>query len=183
MVMSDRLYTRDDFRAYCAQHPDARVELIDGRIVEKVTSEQHGKIAGWLLHLLIVYLNAHPDIKGHWSTEATFAPDNAPANARRPDVAFRRTEDAVSDDPVITGMPDFIVEIKSPGNTYDDQRAKARFYIEHGARLVWLIFPVPRLVEIYAADGTNTVYKEGQTLDGGQALPGFRVAVEDVFNV
>src|SRR5688500_4310346 len=96
MVISDKLYTIDEFEAYAALYPNKLLELIDGRIVEKVTSEQHGKIALWLAHLIIVYLQAHPEIKGHWSSEASYKPENDDKNERRPDVSFRRTEDEVS---------------------------------------------------------------------------------------
>lgn len=36
MVVSDKTYTVDEFEAYAAAHPDFLLELIDGRIVEKL---------------------------------------------------------------------------------------------------------------------------------------------------
>ncbi len=44
MLSREKTYTLAEFDAYAAQHPDKRLELIDGTIVEKVTSEEHGKI-------------------------------------------------------------------------------------------------------------------------------------------
>lgn len=183
MSIRDEMYALSDYEQYAAQHPDNLLELIDGRIVEKVTSERHGKLAGWLLHLLIVFLEANPQVKGHWSTESSYKPVGDAYNARRPDVAFRVDAGPVSTTAVYDGMPDFCVEIKSPSNSYDQLRAKAEFYLAHGAHLVWLVYPEPQLVEVYEADGTSAVYKAGQTLSGGAVLPGFSVPVSKVFAV
>ena len=43
MVISDKTHKIEEFEAYAAAHPEQLLELIDGRIVEKVTSEEHGK--------------------------------------------------------------------------------------------------------------------------------------------
>ena len=182
MALGEGVLTIEDFAAYVADNPDKRLELIDGRISEKVTSERHGKIAGWLIHLLIVFLQQNPTIKGHWSMEASHAPPGDRYNQRRPDVSFRVTDEAASDASSLEGMPDFCVEIKSASNSYDELREKAAFYLQHGAHLVWLIYPEPKLVEVYDAAG-SAVYKAGQTLSGGDVLPGFTVTVDEVFSV
>jgi len=107
MVISDNLYTVDEFEAYAQQHPEQLLELIDGRIVEKVTSEEHGKIAGLIIYAIIAYLKHYPEIKGHWAVESSYRPADVEHNARRPDVSFRRTEDKVSKSGTFSGMPDF----------------------------------------------------------------------------
>src|SRR5215204_4057045 len=110
MVISDKLYTVDEFEAYAALYPDKLLELMDGRIVDKPISEYHGKLMGWLAHLLIAYLQQHPEIKGHWSSEASYKPEDDDKNERRPDVSFRRTEGEVSSETYFEGMPDFVAE-------------------------------------------------------------------------
>jgi Uma2 family endonuclease len=45
MALSEKLYTWEEFEEYAETHPDALLELIDGRIVEKATNEKHGKIS------------------------------------------------------------------------------------------------------------------------------------------
>ncbi|MDQ7025766.1 MAG: Uma2 family endonuclease [Anaerolineae bacterium] len=182
MVIADKLYTIDEFEAYAATQSEKLLELIDGRIVEKVISEEHGKIAIWLGYLIITYLQEHPEIKGHWSSEASYTPTGDDKNERRPDVSFRLTDKAVSRATRFEGMPDFVAEVKSKTNSYDELREKAKFYLEQGSRLVWLIYPEPQFVEVYFEDGTSAAFKEGQTLSGENVLPNFEVPVSKLFN-
>jgi hypothetical protein len=46
MVIFDKTYTLEEFNEFAAQYPEHLFELIDGRIVEKVTAEEQGSIAG-----------------------------------------------------------------------------------------------------------------------------------------
>src|SRR5690606_27023338 len=102
---------------------------------------------------------------------------------RRPDVSLRLTQDAVSTDAIVMGMPDFAVEVKSPSNTYEELRDKAHFYIEHGAKLIWLIYPTKEIVEVYFADGTSELFVIGDMLSGGDLLPNFEMSVAEIFNL
>jgi Uma2 family endonuclease len=182
MVISDKLYTLDEFEEYAATQPEKILELIHGRIVEKVISEQHGKFIGWLAYLLISFLQEHPEIKGHWSSEASYTPVGDKKNELRPDVSFRVTDGDVSKASRFEGMPDFVAEVKSKTNSYDELREKAKLYLQNGSRLVWLIYPDSKFVEVYFVDGTSAVFKEGQILSGGDILPNFEVAVSKLFN-
>jgi Uma2 family endonuclease len=44
MLVSEKIYTLEEFDEYVVEHPDTILELIDGRIVEKLTTEKDGKI-------------------------------------------------------------------------------------------------------------------------------------------
>lgn len=80
-------------------------------------------------------------------------------------------------------MPDFAVEVKSRRKAYDQLREKARFYITNGTRLVWLVYPAKRIVEVYFADGSSELFQADDTLSGGEMLAGFSMRVDDVFDV
>ena len=181
MVISEKLYTLEEFEAYAAAHPDQLLELIDGTIVEKVTSEEQGYLVLKIGMALLNWRQAN-NVKGYPSTEATLRLPDDDKNERRPDVSFRFTDENVSKKPALDNMPDFAVEVKSTKNSYDELREKARFYLAHGSRLVWLIYPTRRLVEVYFADGTSEIFKEGDILSGGDVLPGFELAVSIIFD-
>jgi Uma2 family endonuclease len=182
MVISDKTYTITEFEEYAATHADLLLELIDGRIVEKVTSEEHGKIVINIGSELRLW-QKRTGIKGHYSTESSHRlPDNI-SNERRPDVSFRVTDDKVSNKGKLYEMPDFAVEVKSINNSYDELREKAKFYIANGTCLVWLVYPTRRIVEVYFADGTSELFKEEHTLSGGDVLPEFEVKVSDIFDL
>ena len=48
--------------------------------------------------------------------------------------------------------PDFVIELRSSGDTMKTLREKMVEYIENGAKLGWLIDPKNQLVEIYRRD-------------------------------
>lgn len=45
-------------------------------------------------------------------------------------------------------MPDLVIEVTSPDNTYKSMRKRADYYLAHGTRLVWLVYPEKCLVEV-----------------------------------
>lgn len=182
MLLQEQLYTIEEFESYVDAHPELVLELINGRIVEKVTSEEHGKIViniGTAIRLW----QKKVGIKGHYSTEATHRLPNSKENGRRPDFSFRLTDEQVSKATAIYQMPDFAVEVKSLKNSYDELREKARFYLANGSRLVWLVYPSRRIVEVYFADTTSELYKDGDTLSGGDILADFEIEVSEIFDL
>jgi Uma2 family endonuclease len=60
-------------------------------------------------------------------------------------------------------------------------RDKAAYYLANGARLVWLVYPKKRMVEVLYPNGEFDIFSEGETLSGGEVVPGFTMAVQDVF--
>jgi Uma2 family endonuclease len=60
-------------------------------------------------------------------------------------------------------------------------RQKLRDYFQSGVRLVWYIDPATRTAEIFLAPEERTVLDAQGILDGGEVLPGFRVALGEPF--
>ncbi len=181
MVIHKTAVTVDEFRRYAAAHPDKHLELWAGEVIETMTSEEYGKIASIIVSEIRFFLKQHPAIRGHYAVEANFRLPDSDRYECRPDVSFRRTDEAVSKAPALETMPDFVAEIKSPGNTYDALREKARFYLQHGTRLVWLVYPAKQLIEVYTAETDSEFFLPGDTLDGGDVLPQFSLPVAELF--
>jgi Uma2 family endonuclease len=57
---------------------------------------------------------------------------------------------------------------------------KVRFYLDNGVRLVWLIDPRARTVMVWRSPAGAELLREQDTLDGGDVIPGFAVAVREV---
>ncbi|RMF82539.1 MAG: Uma2 family endonuclease, partial [Chloroflexi bacterium] len=72
---------------------------------------------------------------------------------------------------------------KSPDDSITGLREKAQYYLRNGARMVWLVFPKQRIVEIYRPEHDVEILTADDTLDGGDVLPGFSLAVRDIFDV
>ena len=54
-------------------------------------------------------------------------------------------------------------------------------YFLSGTRLVWLVDPEARAVWVYTSSDDWVMRKEGDTLDGGDVLPGFALPLKDLF--
>jgi Uma2 family endonuclease len=181
MVISEKTYTLAEFKDYAAQHPDRVVELINGRIVEEVTTEEHGIIAANIVGELRIWKKSH-NIKGYYSVETSVELADDDKNFRQPDVCFRFTDEAASTKSTLDTVPDFCAEVRSPTNSPKELREKAEYFIANGARLVWLVHPRSRAVEVYYADGSYDIFTEENVLSGGDVLPGFEMLVRDIFD-
>jgi Uma2 family endonuclease len=106
---------------------------------------------------------------------------------RRPDVAYVSFARWPADRPmpargdVWDVVPDLAVEVISPSNPAQESVQKVREYFEAGVSLVWLVYPVDRLVYIYGSPTEIRVLTAADTLDGGTVLPGFKLSLNLLF--
>lgn len=77
--------------------------------------------------------------------------------------------------------PDLAIEILSPDQPMARFSDKIQFYLLNGVRLVWVIDPADGTVAVLAPGQEARVLSAGGTLDGGDVLPGFTVAVDEIF--
>ena len=77
--------------------------------------------------------------------------------------------------------PDLVVEIASPGDSRRTVHDKARMWLSHGVRLVWVVHPETRTVDVHQADRDTATAGEDDALDGLDVLPGFSCPVWTVF--
>jgi Uma2 family endonuclease len=77
--------------------------------------------------------------------------------------------------------PDFVVELRSPTDSLATLRAKMLEYIENGAQLGWLLDPLERHVHIYRPGQPVEVLDNPTTLSGEPVLPGFVLAVSELW--
>lgn len=185
MTEQGRRYTVDEFERLIAQpeHADRRLELIDGEIIERaMPTEEHGQIVDNVSLPIRLYLKSHH--VGRSGPEIRYRAQDDPHNDLIPDWSFRLNPDQplVTQGPV-PQMPDFALEVQSPDDKLADLRAKARTYLRLGVKLVWLILPRQRVVEVYWANGEEEVYTVEDTLGFGDLLAGFTLPVRDIFDL
>jgi Uma2 family endonuclease len=108
-----------------------------------------------------------------------------PDTVREPDVAYFSTE-RIPPGVRVTGYaettPDLVVEVVSPSNTIREVNDKAFMWLGHGVRLVWLVYPDTRTVDVYQGGRAVTTLTEDDSLDGLDVLPGFACAVSEIFD-
>ncbi|MGD2114095.1 MAG: Uma2 family endonuclease [Acidobacteriota bacterium] len=159
-------------------------ELVHGDLVrEPPPGEKHGWIAGNVFGPLWWFVRAH-GLGRVYSTEAGFVLARDPDTVRAPDVAFvsaERLDAGTRRGPYFEGAPDLAVEVLSPGNRRAALRAKIRDYLEAGAKAVWVIDPAARTLTIHRPGHLPEILSKADTVDGGAAVPGFRLPVREIF--
>ena len=162
------------------------VELIDGTLVEKPV--------GWIEALIAVRLiTALNNFVLPRKLGVVAGADGTlrmrSGRVRLPDVTFVSVEDlpgrAIPAEPIPQLPPTLAIEVLSEGNTKAEMRQKVKEYFDSRSRLVWLVDPRTKSIAIFedASDEPARTLVEGDVLDGGNVLPGFTVAVSEVFAV
>ena len=183
MVVEKKLYTVEAFEAFTAlpQNRDRHFELIHGEIVEKsMPTQRQGIVAANIITPIHVHTKQHN--LGRIASEVRHRMPGDQHNARQPDIAFYAdTTTPVVEKGAVLRMPDLAIEIKSPDDSLRELREKAHYYLDNGTRLVWLVYPEKRLIEVYAKGKDVDILTENDMLDGGDVLPGFSLPVRDIF--
>jgi Uma2 family endonuclease len=183
MVAMPQIGTRvslKEFEQFIAQPENANrdFEYIEGKIVEVVSNNYSSKIGG----LFLIKLGVHV-IAGDLG-DVTGADGGYMVNGERyiPDVAF--ISRAKQPEPCYEAYnplpPDLAVEVLSPTNNEEDIRTKIVNYLLAGT-VVWLVDPFKKYVQVFVPNESPQTIDLDGVLDGGNVLPGFKLAVKDIF--
>jgi len=155
---------------------------VDGILVEKATGIVESALTCDLIYQLRVFLDSHP--LGFLAGPAGPL-QLRPRLVRMPAISFiswdRLPARVRPTKPLPDLAPDLAVEVLSKGNTRKELDRKVRDYFASGTRLVWLVDPWQRSVQVYTALDQLAVLTEGQVLDGGAVLPGLTLPVREIF--
>ncbi len=157
-----------------ASIPDKRTELVRGVLVAREPAgDRHGRVT----MNLTIRLGTHVERAAAgqlFAAETGFTLSRAPDTVRAADIAFVRRERLPEPIPGFLELaPDLVVEVLSPGDRPGETLTKVGDWLEGGARLVWVIDPDRRLARVYRQDGTETIIREDEQVDGEDVLPGF----------
>jgi len=163
--------------------PGKQVELVRGQlVVREPPGTRHGAIAANLTCLLGDFVRRR-ELGVVFAQDTGFKITSAPDTVRAPDVAFvgRGRADRIPDRGYAELAPDLLAEILSPDDRPAEVLAKIADWLAAGTKLVWLVDPARLEVRVYRADGSLSVLREHDSLDGEDVLPGFTSPVGQVF--
>lgn len=179
-------YTVEDLWALSSRpaYEGKFLELIDGEIVRLKPAYAKASVISARIgvHLLLYAENVNPGYSGaahsgyQLSEYDVLGPDAAYiSKTRQPELPER----------YFTAAPELAVEVVSPTDSIKKVQRKARRYLEHGTLLVWIVYSDDETVDVCRlAEGggmiIDEVGKDG-VLEGGAALPGFALALSDLF--
>ena len=177
-------FTDEAFHELCELNPEWRFEVDEqGRLVIMggggIPSSFRsfvvlGQLYNWWLRVLEGVVTT-PDGFYRLDDRTIRAPDAAWVSAAQ---ASQIVED---DEGFWRLCPDFVVEIRSPSDRLSRLQEKMQFWIDHGARLAWLIDPFGGIAYIYRPGREPEQLERPETLSGEDVLPELVVELSHVW--
>ena len=165
-------------------YPDQRWEIIRGELIMMTPAGyRHGRIANKIAYLVTHHVLEHG--LGEVVGPATgFYLERSPDTLRAPDTAFvgRARLDEMNETGFAEIVPDLAVEVVSPSDSPSYVEDKARMWIDHGVKLVWVVWPQTRSISVHRGADAPAILHDGDELTGGEVLPEFRCDVSAVFD-
>ena len=163
-------------------HANRLCELVDGTLVEKPIGFPESFLASEIIRLVGNFVVEH-------DLGLVTAPDGTlrlmPGLVRLPDAAFiswkQLPKRKCPNEAIVSLIPELAVEVLSASNTRREMERKLKEYFLAGSRLVWLVDPDSRTVDVHTAPDRFTRLQEGDALDGGDVLPGFQLPLTQLF--
>lgn len=176
--------TLDDLRRV-----GGKAELIAGRIVHLMpTGHRPNRIAGEIFVSLKNQARATGRGVAYTDNMGFAVPELASGRESfSPDAAYYEGPLPPDEMDFIAGPPTLAVEVRSKSDYGDaaeaEIAAKRADYFEAGTLVVWDVDPRAECVRVYRADAPDrpVVFHKGQAVDAEPAVPGWRMAVDDIF--
>jgi len=141
----------------------------------------HGRVAMRLGRRIADHVEAH-GLGTAYAAETGFLLSRSPDTVRAPDAAFVRAgRPPTPERGYYRGAPDLAVEVLSPDDRPGYVREKVAEWLEAGARAVWVVDPRKRTVTVHDLGREPRTLGKGDMLRAGDVLPGFAIAVREIF--
>ncbi len=161
-----------------------RYELVRGELRRmNPAGNVHGRVAMSFAWRLARHVDENR-LGAVYAAETGFKLATDPDTVRAPDVAFvsRARVDAIGE---VEGFwpeaPDLAVEVISPGDSYADVEEKVFDWLDAGTKMVVVVNPRQRSATVYKSPADIVVLAETDVLDGADVVPGFELALREIF--
>jgi Uma2 family endonuclease len=177
--------TAEQFRQLCRDNPDLRLELTSNGdlMVMPPTGSKTGQRNANLTRQLTAWAGKDGTGVAFDSSTGFTLPDGAILSPDASWVRFERwnaltVEEQEGFAPV---CPDFVIELKSYGNTLKTLQEKMQQYIQNGTQLAWLIDPLARLVYVYRPDEAVELLSGASIVFASPTLDGFGLQLAELW--
>ena len=169
---------------------EGKAELINGRIIRFMAS---GDLPSLVALEIVIRLREYARKSGGkaYADGTGFAVPELPSGRESfsPDAAYYDGLRPTNPMRFIEGPPTLAVEVRSEndyGNAAEEEMAEKRAdYFLAGTAVVWDVDPLAKTIAVYRADRPDqpTVFSSGHLAEAEPALKGWRVAVDELFDV
>jgi Uma2 family endonuclease len=176
------IQTLEEFLRWQRINEKPYLEFIDGRIEVKVSAQRkHSAIAGKLAQVIDRFAEplklglAMPELRCSFAGRSIV-----------PDIVFHLDANIQTDDEGVFVNevfipPDIHIETRSPDQSVKKTKDKLTHSVANGCPLGWYIDPERRTIDVYRPGVAAERLSPDGFLDGAPVLPGFRLAVAEVF--
>ena len=185
MAVQRQVITVEDFDTYIQRDDlgDRIVEFVGGEIVEVPSNPYASEIAQLIGFFIRLFIRENK-IEGHVTTAdggfmvagERYAPDVAYiSRARQPQLARQGYN---------PNPPELVVEVisdEASARELDTLMLKVSNYVAAGA-IVWVIYPTAQLIRVHVPGQPVKIVSKDGILNGGEVLPGFTLAVSEIFD-
>jgi Uma2 family endonuclease len=186
------MFTVSDLEQFQTQHPDWRMELVDGNMVFMGPSDYLSEeIGGRLLTFLNVWVIPRKlgRVTGSSagfilpiSTENGKEADTEKRNLRTPNVSFVRADRLKkSQRDFVELVPDLTVEIKSKTDRIKPLEEKIQLFLELGSTIGILIDPDKLTLTVYRLNQQPVILRDDDKLTLPELLPGWELTVSELW--
>jgi Uma2 family endonuclease len=185
MLVAEKKITVPEFLQMEFEGEDAYYELINGQIVKKSAPTVQHQECSLLLMLKLGNFVVEKKLGKIYTAPTDVYLDDF--NHVLPDIFFISTaNNKIIDyrEGVVTGAPDLIVEILSPGTMGNDRFDKKEAYENAGVKEYWLADPNNRSIEVYENKDGRFEPHSFAAVEGkvqSKVLEGFEVDILDIF--
>lgn len=182
-MVATKLMTIQELAALSAD--DRFYELIDGELIEmSPAGSTHMLVVSRLLESLILYASSRTGIRV-LSGDGGYILSRNPDTVLVPDITLVtndqvRSISAVGDQFAMT-PPTIAIEVKSPSDREAQIARKLAKYLSAGVQEVWWVRPRERQISLHRPDRAPEIIEHGETLVGGDFLPGFEPPLSELF--
>jgi Uma2 family endonuclease len=170
---------------FFALHGDRQAELVNGVLKElPMPSFKHGRVCAKIARLLDEFTERH-NLGRVVTNDTSVRIRRNPDTVYGPDVlfvSFKRLPAGEEPEGMLEVIPDLVVEVRSPSNTWTEITAKVEDYLTVGVRAVLVLDPDSQSAfRYYKIDQPETI-KDDEQLTIPEVLPGFIVQVSRLFS-
>jgi len=165
---------------------DTTYEFVDGEAVPKYKNEQmspkffHGSTTGALFIILSTWAQNQGRVVVEWAIKLT---KNQTSWIPVPDltyVSYHRLPGDWLKDEACPVIPELVIEIISPGQTFGDMIDKATYYLKAGILLVWIVDTISQTITVFTASSLPVTFRGNQIISH-EILPDLEITPHTIF--
>ncbi|HLO86064.1 MAG TPA: Uma2 family endonuclease [Nostocaceae cyanobacterium] len=183
VLQTDKELTLEDFLKLPVDEGDITYELIDGQAIPKMSPQKrHSKLTRAFIKIFEQGCEDKGEIYPELSVKLTRrGKDWVPI----PDLLYIAAERLPADweeEGVCNIIPDLVIEIISPGQTFGKMSSKAQDYLDAKVPRVWVVDSEDRSITVFYPDAPPRTYR-GDELITDALFPCLEFTVEQLFKI